>query len=768
MSMTRGGYYVSYGYDANGNQVTSTDGNGTITNHYDELNRMYQTDYPNGTHKYYEYDKLGRKTRETDEENKITKFGYDATGKLTSVKQYLNGVELETVYGYDKPGNQIRQTDAKVNATGYRYDGMNRRIRKTLPSGIAEVYSYNAQTDLMDYMTDFNGDRTNYTYDPDTDKLTSESTKDKIISYGYDGWNRRDEMISNGESFSFGYNDRDRLTNKNWARGNIVYTRSVEGRLEDIMTNHGYNVGYTYNSTDGLLSSKVDNGTTQYFYDNLNNLDTVTYVNGVTTDYDYNEVNKLTKVTVKKDGVIVASWDYTLSPSGNKTSVTEQNGRAITWAYDDLYRLTNENILSGSITGNVGYGYDKVGNREQRTSSILAIPTQTFTYNEDDRTESYSWDNNGNLLNDGTFTYTWNGKNELVRVVSAGVDVSYGYDGDGLRISRTNNLTSVTTYFIWDDQNPTGYPQVIEEVENNVVTKKYGYGHYLETIDILNGAVYERFYVVRDGTTSIRMLMDGSGNVAATYDYDAFGNVISQTNPNPLTTNNAFGYDSEYKDKDTGLIYLRARWYKATDGRFVSRDKFEGEGNNPNTLNKYNGLYNNPINFTDPSGYMPEFLELMLYGTEIHTMIGRDFVLKTLGGVSNLSINTILHISSPVGLLRPDLVDTKVPQVYEIKPIKSAFLGIEQLYTYTLIMNELDPLKRFWVTGFGYKPPEYITIKCGKRVKIMGPVDGLILYKIEEDANDGNNSGFQVKPNTAWISAAFMTAILLAELGYAR
>jgi len=239
----------------------------------------------------------------------------------------------------------------------------------------------------------------------------------------------------------------------------------------------------------------------------------------------------------------------------------------------------------------------------------VAIPTQVFAYDANDRVTSYTWDNNGNLLNDGTNTYTWNGKNELVRVVSAGVDVSYSYDGDGLRISRIDNLTGIITYYVWDDQNPTGYPQVIEEVENNVVTKRYGYGHYLETIDILNGSVYERFYVIRDGTTSIRMLLDSAGNIAAMYDYDAFGNVITQFNTNPLTASNNFGYDSEYKDPTTGLIYLRARWYKVSEGRFLCKDTYEGNNSRAATLNKYIFVANNPINFKDSDGKMFTYME---------------------------------------------------------------------------------------------------------------------------------------------------------------
>lgn len=77
---------------------------------------------------------------------------------------------------------------------------------------------------------------------------------------------------------------------------------------------------------------------------------------------------------------------------------------------------------------------------------------------------------------------------------------SHFYDGDGLRVSRKDNVSGITTYYVWDTENPTGYPQVTEEIENNQVVRRYGYGLFFETIDIKNGTEFERFYVVRDGT----------------------------------------------------------------------------------------------------------------------------------------------------------------------------------------------------------------------------------------------------------------------------
>jgi RHS repeat-associated protein len=515
-----------------------------------------------------------------------------------------------TTYGYDDAGNQVSQTDAKTNQTTYTYNLMNRRTGRKLPNGLEETYNNNMYTGLMDSKIDFNGVRTDYAYDDATDMLTQESAGGKIINNTYDSSNRKVGVSINEGSvinMSFTYDVMDRMAGKTTPWDALAYTRVNGGKINTITTTKGYNEIYNYYSNNGLLQSRIDSGlTTTYGYDFVNNLQTITQPNGAVIAYTYNAVNKLTNILVTKSGTTIASWDYALGPTGNKTSVTESMGRAVTWAYDDLYRLTGEQIASTPVAGNIGYVYDDVGNRDQRSSDITPIPTQVFTYDQNDRVQAYSWDNNGNVLSDGRFNYTWNAKNELKRVQGTGVDVEYLYDADGLRLSRTDNLTGVTTYYVWDTENPTGYPQVVEEVEGGQVVRRYGYGLFLENVDIWNGSAFDRFYVIRDGTNSVRMLLDSAGNVAAEYDYDAFGNVLSTSNIIPLTANNPFGFHSEYKDPATGLIYLRARWYDVEKGRFLNQDGFEGDKESPLDLHKYIGFNDNPINITDALGLFGE------------------------------------------------------------------------------------------------------------------------------------------------------------------
>lgn len=93
-------------------------------------------------------------------------------------------------------------------------------------------------------------------------------------------------------------------------------------------------------------------------------------------------------------------------------------------------------------------------------------------------------------------------------------------------------------------------------------------------------------------------LTDADGAVTKSYTYDAFG--VEQNIDDADT--NAFRYCGEYYDAETGTIYLRARYYSPTTGRFISRDTFVGRKEDPLSLNKYTYCANNPVIFTDPQG----------------------------------------------------------------------------------------------------------------------------------------------------------------------
>jgi len=125
----------------------------------------------------------------------------------------------------------------------------------------------------------------------------------------------------------------------------------------------------------------------------------------------------------------------------------------------------------------------------------------------------------------------------------------------------------VTTRFLVDDHNPTGYAQVAEEIVSGAVVAQYTYG----LMRISQGRAGGTSYYGYDAGGSTRQLLSGAGAVTDTYTYDAFGNTVAQTGSTP----NEFLYRGEQFDAALVMYYLRARYYLPRTGRFLTADKYE-------------------------------------------------------------------------------------------------------------------------------------------------------------------------------------------------
>jgi RHS repeat-associated protein len=149
-----------------------------------------------------------------------------------------------------------------------------------------------------------------------------------------------------------------------------------------------------------------------------------------------------------------------------------------------------------------------------------------------------------------------------------------------------------------DTNNLTGYSQVLEEKRAGILVKAYTYG--LDLISCKDIPAAKTYYFGYDGQGSVRYLTDSDGNVTDTYDYDAFGNLLSRTG----TTDNNYLYTGEQWDFDLEMYFLRARYMDTDSGRFWGMDSWEGILNAPNRSHKYLYTENNPVNRYDPSGYV--------------------------------------------------------------------------------------------------------------------------------------------------------------------
>jgi RHS repeat-associated protein len=340
-----------------------------------------------------------------------------------------------------------------------------------------------------------------------------------------------------------------------------------------------------------------------YGYDAVGNLQNMRYANGVTNLYQYDRLNRLTNGVWKVGSTSVASFAYALGATGNRTNLTDNfNGttRSYAWTYDPLYRLTNENI---SVLGNVGYGYDVVGNRTNRASTISGLTNQIYTFNTNDWLNIDSYDSNGNTTISGTNAYHYDAMNRLTNVNNS---IFITYDGDGNRVSKKVGTT--TTFYLLDDRNPSGYVQVVEEwtvtTSATNLAKVYNYGSDLISQRVPNTSTN---YFIYDGHGSTRALTDNAGNVANIFTYDAYGTLIVSN----TTAQTFYLYSGQQFDPDLGQYYLRARTYNQNTGRFWTMDTDQGDNQNPLSLHKYLYCDGNPLNRLDPSGHDGDLVSLM-------------------------------------------------------------------------------------------------------------------------------------------------------------
>ena len=588
------GHITTFAYDAVGNRTSMTDRNGHATSYtHDAKNRKIKTTYSDASFDSTTYDNLGRVATKTDQAGKTTTYQYDAVGDLTKVTDALGG---QTTYTYDEVNNRISQTDANGHTTTFAYDQMGRMTKRTLPAAQVETFTYDAAGNKITH-TDFNSHVTTYSYDSMNRPITK--TPDAAfgappVTFTYTQTGQRASMNDALGADAYSYDLRDRLLTKVTPIGTLTYTYNGTGRLLTIRSSNagGATVDYGYDVLNRLTTVTDNNlpGSSTYTYDNVGNQTGETNPNGVLTAYTYNGLNRLTNETITKGGAL-ASYAYTLGVAGNRTSVAELSGRSVGSAYDALYRLTNETVTGSSANFLHSYTYDAVGNRV--SDSTGGAPLNS-TYDADDRLTIDTFDANGNTLvqNSGTGgnTYTYDFEDHVVTVSPGGI--SYVYDGDGRRVRKTT--PGGTTNYLVDDRNPSGLPQVVEEISAGVVQRVYVYG--LARISERQGGVTS-FYGY-DGRGSVRLLTNSAGAVTDNYDFDAFGVKVASVGITP----NDFLFSGEQFDSSMGVYYMRARYMNQFTGRFLTMDPMPGTTTDPRSLHRYLYAANDPVNKTDPTG----------------------------------------------------------------------------------------------------------------------------------------------------------------------
>ena len=627
---------TTYSYDADGRLESETSPKGNVSgcgcaSDYTTYYAGYNADYagysgvaephtvtdPDGNETVETYDANGNVLTDTQPDGTETVYTYNDLNAPTEVQvKNASGTVVQTTYtGYDLDGNVETQTDGagSVIAT-YGYNSLNQETSSENALHQTTTYTYTPNGDAYTTTTPDGVTSTN-TYD-NYDELTGTSYSDSTpsVSYGYDDDGRQTSMTDGTGTSSWTYNSLGQLTRyTNGAGAEVQYSDDLDGNQTSITYPGSNPVTQHFNDADQMTSITDWNGNESTFqYDADGNLTTEDLPNGVTDSYSYDNADNLTGIDDTNGSTTVFSADYGLNSDEQISTDSSQPTGNGEYQYTALNQVcyagsTNTNGCDDPPTGADTYSYDSAGNLTNNngtTQSFNAADQLCWTYagtssntcaDAPSTATTYSYNDDGDLTEASPAAgeptgYSYNGADELTKYrVWGSTPTTYTYDGEGQRESKTTGTT--TTSYLWDASSADA-PLLQETAGSNTTSYIYGpTGQPLEE-SLPSGNTY---YYAHDDLGSTRALTDSSGDVQDTDTYDPYGNLTASTGTIP----NNLLYGGQYLDSESGLYYLRARYYNPSTGQFLTVDPLVSQTQQP-----YSYTAGDPINATDPTGQL--------------------------------------------------------------------------------------------------------------------------------------------------------------------
>ncbi len=539
--------------------------------------------YGNGVYVEYQYDDLDRIVKVLYNGSDKYGYAYNSDGSLYMAEQYGRGYTY--YYNYDGLGRLIGYSmytnGVFTESVDYGYDEYNRANTTTVNGGENQVTA-------------------TYTYNNDNGTLTKLNnaytaaglTRSQGFNYTYDGLLRLNtkKLTHHYASLTSTYGYADNLDDSQYT-SNLVdeinyKTHSSTGNIFEF--DYAYDrVGNIKSVTVGGNDNYYASGTTNYFYDKQNQL--VMEVNDITDKtylYEYDTYGNLRK-------------KYTINCTDFSTAASAKENM---W----LYTYTTDT-----------YTYGNTSWKDQLT----AYNGAAFTYDAIGNPTKY---NNGK-----SYTFQWQNGRELYRSNAGGTITFYAYGENGLRtIKNTNGGEKYLYYYageqlisqVWDD----GAQSLNFLYDEN--GSPYGFV-YDDGIDVTP------YFYIKNVQGDVVAIMGEDGTIWATYNYDAWGNILSiidyagydaTDTPSDIGNINPIRYRGYYYDNETGFYYLGSRYYDPSIGRFINGDipeTLSADLENFGQYNLYAYCWNNPVNLSDDSGTWPSWAKKMVAAVAVVAVV---------------------------------------------------------------------------------------------------------------------------------------------------
>ena len=566
-------------------------------------------------------------------------YTYTPAGRLLTRTwaRTAGGQPLVTTYGHDNAGGltSVSYSDGTPGVT-YTYDRLGRQST-LVRNGMTDTLTYNLANELW------------------TESFSGGVLSGLSVTNNYDQYLRRTDLSIRKSpssilaSTAYGYDNASRLATVTaldsglTPLGSATYAYLDNSPLVE-------QIQFKQNTTTRMTTTRA--------YDYLNRLTSISSVGGassaspITFSYNYNAANQRTRNTLADGSYWIYQYDslgqatsgckfwadgtpvpgqqfnYTFDTIGNRTKTksggdqTGANLRTANYSANSLNQITSRDVPGTNdiiglafATNNVTvngqtawrrneYFWATVGTNNTSSPAWLGVTVNSgnnaaFGNLFVPKTqEQFIYDADGNLTQDGRWTYAWDAENRLTNMTSLStaptwskLRLDFAYDAKGRRIQKVvwafdgmAYSPQYTNRFVYDGWNLIAIlnPQssIIESFTwgNDLSGSAQGAGGVGGLLEVsYYGTVTTNCFVAYDGNGNVAGLINAANGAAlASYEYGPFGEVIRLTGP--FAKANPFRFSTKYQDDESDLLYYGYRYYKPSAGTWPNRDPIEEVG----------------------------------------------------------------------------------------------------------------------------------------------------------------------------------------------